>query len=188
VLQWDLTTRSPDGVWRTASHDPPKRQALWATLAGTDTPAAHKAIWELAADPEGTVGFLETKLKPVPAAADGEIARLIAELDSDNFAKRQAAQRQLTKIGNQVVPRLFEALSKPASLEQRQRLQNLVKELGSPRLSGEELQRFRGVEVLERIGTAEARRVLAGLAKGAPGSRFTREAKESLERAEKTRN
>jgi hypothetical protein len=41
---------------------------------------------------------------------------------------------------------------------------------------------LRAVEVLERIGNAEARRVLEALAKGAPEARLTREARTSLER------
>jgi hypothetical protein len=38
------------------------------------------------------------------------------------------------------------------------------------------------VEVLERIGTAEARQVLERLAGGAPGVRLTREARTALGR------
>ena len=43
----------------------------------------------------------------------------------------------------------------------------------------------RGVEVLERIGTREARRVLEAMARGMPESRLTGEAKAALARLEK---
>jgi hypothetical protein len=43
----------------------------------------------------------------------------------------------------------------------------------------------RGVEVLERIGTREAQRVLEPMAKGMPESRLTGEAKAALARLEK---
>jgi hypothetical protein len=46
----------------------------------------------------------------------------------------------------------------------------------------ERLQALRAVEVLERIGTPEARKVLETLATGAPAARLTREAKASLGR------
>ena len=42
--------------------------------------------------------------------------------------------------------------------------------------------RLRAVEILERIGTPEAQRILASLAEGAPEDRLTVAAKESLER------
>jgi hypothetical protein len=41
---------------------------------------------------------------------------------------------------------------------------------------------LRVVAVLEDIGTSAARQLLAELAKGAPGARLTREARESLDR------
>jgi hypothetical protein len=41
------------------------------------------------------------------------------------------------------------------------------------------------VAVLEEIDTSQARRILKELAKGAPQSRITREAKTSLERLER---
>jgi hypothetical protein len=47
------------------------------------------------------------------------------------------------------------------------------------------LQTIRGIEVLERIGTPQARQLLQELANGAPGSLQTEEAKESLERLSK---
>ena len=49
---------------------------------------------------------------------------------------------------------------------------------GSP----EELQLLRALEVLEMIGTAEARKVLERLARGAEECDLTREAKAALER------
>jgi hypothetical protein len=60
-----------------------------------------------------------------------------------------------------------------------------LREPGAGRLTGEELRRVRAVEVLEAVGTAEARDLLGVLAKGAPGAALTREARESLGRLER---
>ena len=49
-------------------------------------------------------------------------------------------------------------------------------------VAAEEMQALRAVEVLEMIGTAEARKVLEGLARGAAECDLTREAKAALER------
>ncbi len=43
------------------------------------------------------------------------------------------------------------------------------------------MQALRAVEVLERVGTPEARQILEDLARGAPEARLTREAKAALE-------
>jgi hypothetical protein len=48
----------------------------------------------------------------------------------------------------------------------------------------EALRLSRGVEVLEHIGSAEARRVLQALAGGAPDAPLTREATAALRRLE----
>jgi len=65
---------------------------------------------------------------------------------------------------------------KPNSLEQSRRLQSLLEDLERPDLTGERLRAMRSVEVLELIGTAEARGVLEELAKGLTAVRLTREA------------
>jgi hypothetical protein len=49
-------------------------------------------------------------------------------------------------------------------------------------LSGDKLRVFRAVEVLERIGTPEARLLLQALAEGAPGALVTTSAQAALKR------
>jgi hypothetical protein len=58
----------------------------------------------------------------------------------------------------------------------------LLARLEGNTLSEELLQAMRAVELLERIGTLEARQVLEHLAKGVAGARLTEEAQASLER------
>jgi RNA polymerase sigma factor (sigma-70 family) len=186
VLLWDLTGRALDGVWRTGRHDPRKRPTLWEAVGGKDAAAAHRAVWELAADPEGTVGFLQAQVKPAPRLSDRrlkEMTELIGQLDAGSFATRQQAQALLRKIGEPAVPAVLRALaSKPRSLEQTRRLEQLLHELVPPAPTGATLRCFRAVEVLERIGTVAARRALAELAGGQDGVRLTQAAREALER------
>jgi hypothetical protein len=163
-------------------YDATKRLQLWDKLAGADSAAASKATWELAADPSGTVAFLKTKLQPLTVPPAQEIASLIANLGSETYSKRQEAQALLAKIGDPTIPALREALANRPTLEQRRRLEKLIEELDSPRLSGDRLRLFRALEVLEHIATTDAQQLLIDLAKGAPTARFTREARDSLER------
>jgi hypothetical protein len=182
VLQWDLTGRAGDGVWRAAEHAPAKQLELWEQLGASDARVAHEALWELAADRAGTVAFLRTWLKPVSGPDPREVTELIAELASDSFAKRQRASARLAKFGEPVVPALRKALAKPLPLEQARRLETLIDALASPILTGEDLRSYRALEILELIATPDARRLLSDLTKGVDGVRFTQEARESLGR------
>jgi hypothetical protein len=69
-------------------------------------------------------------------------------------------------------------------LETRRRVQGLLDEIrqqqGQP--SGEQLRQVRAIEVLERIGTPEARALLESLTRGAAGARLTREAQAAVRR------
>jgi RNA polymerase sigma factor (sigma-70 family) len=188
VLLWDLTARALDGVWRTLRHDPKTQSALWDALAAKDAAAAHRALWELAADPAGTVAFLRGRLKPATRLDDKDIKQitaLIAQLDADSFAQRDQAQALLRKIGEPAVPALRRALTrKPGSLEQARRLEQILKELVPSAPAGDALRSLRAVEILERIATPAARRILSELAQGRAEAELTQTAKESLGRLE----
>jgi hypothetical protein len=79
-------------------------------------------------------------------------------------------------------PALREALKKGPSAELKRRVEALLERLDDVESAPERLQAFRAVEVLERIGSPAARKVLEELAKGAPHARLTREARASLQR------
>jgi hypothetical protein len=110
------------------------------------------------------------------------VARLIADLDSDQYAARAEAARGLEGFGAEAEPALRRALAAPPSLEVRRRLEQLLEQLPRAVPPPERLRALRAVEALERAGTAEARRVLRGMARGAPGARLTQEARSALER------
>jgi hypothetical protein len=69
----------------------------------------------------------------------------------------------------------------------RRRIERLLDRLKYPLTSGKTLRELRAVEVLEHIGTAQAKQVLQELAQGAPGSRLTDETRVSLERLAKSK-
>jgi hypothetical protein len=119
---------------------------------------------------------------------DQQLSRFIADLDSDQFDAREKSVSELEKLGGDAEWNLREALEDKPSEEFRRRAETLLKKLpdsaGLP-LPREQLRSARGVEILERIGTAKAREALEVFAKGDPKARLTREAKAASERLAK---
>ena len=136
----------------------------------------------LAGSPKDSVPFLKKRLQPVVEPNRSKIARFITDLDSKQFGVRDKAYQELERLAELAEAELRQAVNKPASLEIRRRAATLLQRLEGPISSPEQSQTLRGIELLELIGTSEARAVLKELAEGAKEARLTQEAKISLER------
>jgi hypothetical protein len=119
---------------------------------------------------------------PVRKVEAERLRRLVADLDADTFAVREAATRELAALGDVAAPALRAALASGPSAEMRVRAERLLRQLEAPVPSAARLRGARGVAVLEHAGTAEARRLLESLAKGTPEAPLTREAGAALAR------
>jgi hypothetical protein len=183
VLLWDVTGRAPSKP-AAAALAPADVEELWSDLADLDAARAHRAMGKFLAAPADAVPLVQKRVPPVPGkAADAEaLAQLIAELDRDSFDVREKAARELQQAGKAALPALRKARENPPSQEVRRRVEQLLEKLESPNLSGEQLRSLRAVELLERVGSPEARRVLEGLTRGNPDAPLTQEARASLER------
>jgi hypothetical protein len=115
----------------------------------------------------------------VTATNSDKTRALIADLDSDEFARRESASRSLANRMGEMEPELRSALAKASSIEQRRRLEAILRD--APK-SGPWLRGIRAVAVLERVNSPDARRLLRAIAKGDRGATLTREAQASLER------
>ncbi len=179
LLFWDVAAvtraRPPAASLSAAEWD-----ALWQDLAGADAVKAYRAVTTLRAAPERAVSFMQERLRPARASDAERIARLIKGLDSNSFAAREKAARELEVLGEVAEPALRKALQRQPSLELQRRAEQVLDKLAIP--SGEPLRALRGVEVLEHIGTPEAMQALEALSGGASETRLTQEAKASLER------
>jgi hypothetical protein len=188
ILIWDVTGRLRDGDRRPAKLSEKELEALWGDLAEADTVRAGRAVWALVAVGPQTVSLLGERLRPAVAKVSPEVVgRLIANLDSEDFASRQKARGELKKLGEGCEPFLRQALAKRPSVEMRRSLQELLSQLEETRKepSGDVLRVLRAVEVLEQVGTPDARHVLERLTRGAPDERLTREAQAALGRLER---
>jgi hypothetical protein len=155
-------------------------EQLWADLAGEDAAAAYRAMWTLAASPEQAVGFLKEHLKP---AGDNSrpIQKLVADLGDEKFAVRQAAFLELKKLDIEMEPILRRSLGQ-ATEEMRRRVESLLAMPPGIVRGRDVLRGYRAIQILEYVGTPQARQLLENLSQGAAGARHTIEAKASLER------
>lgn len=186
-----LVTASTDGtalVWSLFDHSaiestPADLDALWIDLA-KDGLTAHRAMTKLLTE-EATVRFLTGSLRPAVKPEEAQVKQWLADLGSPQFERREAAQKQLARVGEWIEPTLQETLKTTSDAEVRRRLTDLLENFSRLEARPEQLRELRAVEVLERIGNAQARHLLETLVKGTPVARLTREAKESLTRLER---
>jgi WD40 repeat protein len=179
ALIWDVVT---PGQARRIAPATEKIEQLWIALAAADGAVAHRAINLLVDTPRETVEFLRARLKQIAAVEPQHLTRLVAALDDEEYNVRSDAENELGRIGEQASGALNQALSDSPSLEKERRLKRLVDSLDAPLRQPDEVRAVRAVEVLERINTAEARRLLESLTKGDANARLTREARASLQR------
>jgi RNA polymerase sigma factor (sigma-70 family) len=158
-----------------------EERQVWEALRG-DPATAYRAVWALAESPKEGVALLRGKVKAArPVVAPERLKRLLADLDSENFAVREAATRELKKLGPEIEPSLRRVLEETKSAEVKRRVQGVLATLSRAE-DAERLRQRRAVVALERMGTAEARELLRTLAGGAADAPLTRSAREALGR------
>jgi WD40 repeat protein len=183
VLLWDVAGLIP--AERSELPDPKAGQPLqlWEDLAAADPGRADRAIRLLAAAPAQAVPLLRERLRPAAKPDAERVKLLVADLDSKQFTVRDQAARELDELGDVVEPALQQALKRGPSLEVQRRIEGLLAKCAETAVPApERLRVLRALEVLERIGSTEARRILETLAGGAAGARQTREAAASARR------
>lgn len=176
VLVWDL---------RPAPQPLPAGGAdvLWKALL-EGGPAAYRGTWALIDHPAEALALLQEGLRPARATPvdDRQVERWLSDLDSDQFAVRETATQALAHRGATIEPQLRKALAATPSEEVRRRVQALLDGLTEVQEPPAALRDRRAVRVLEQVRTPEARRLLRGLAGGAPEATRTRAAQAALRR------
>ena len=182
LLAWDFA-----GVvsrQRKAPRQPTAEEvaAAWKALSGDDAKAAYRGIATLVAAPERALPILREHLRPAKSIDTKRVEAWLAALGGSNFAEREAATRELERHADQIEATLVQFLAGKPTLEARKRVENVLAKFDGPVTDPARLQALRGLEVLEFVGDAEARKLLKTLAGGAAAAELTREAAACLER------
>lgn len=181
ILVW--RTDGPLRSWQPAGNklSPEVLAALWDGLDGDDPWLSHAIQANLAAVPAQTVPFLRERLRPAAVSGSEQIAKLVAELQCDDYNRRRKAVVALKKLGDEALPALRDAQPQGSSPV----LFTLLAQMEADRHVGGAEQTALAVAVLERIGNADARALLTTLSKGAAGAATTTKAKTVLDRLAK---
>jgi HEAT repeat protein len=181
VLVWDvgsLPPLPPSEEIHLEAHD---LEALGKDLESADAARAFKAIVRLAKAPSQSIPWLDARLKAT-TFDPARVADLFKQLDSDDFATRKNAEEQLASLGDKIEQLLRKAAENNPSVDVRRAAERLLDGLKNRNVPSARLAEFRAVELLERIGSSEARMLLERLSKGDDETRLTVEAKGALHR------
>jgi RNA polymerase sigma factor (sigma-70 family) len=179
IVVWDAT----GGARPDAALSAEQLQTLWRELIDDDAGRAYRALWQLALSPKQALSFLAERLQPaapLDRARRKQVDRLLADLDSEQFAVRQQAETELEKMGRAIEPALCEALQNKPSPEARRRIEKVLERLAEKVPEGpasERLRIVRALEAIEHMNALEAQHFLDKLAKGAPHAWLTEEAR-----------
>ncbi len=155
LMVWDLTGTFGKRISKIEERD---LDRLWEDLASENALSANEAIGKMAARPSESAPYLRRRLTILSDADFKRIDALVAELDSNQFRVRDQAAKDLERLGEPATPALKRALTGP-SAEVRQAAERLLKKIGDgedPVTSPEARRAVRAIEILERIGNADA--------------------------------
>ena len=153
--------------------------AQWKALRGQDATRAYRALGVLRTVPRQVLPLLRRELRPTTPANPRQVARLVEDLDSKSFAVRAKATAELGRLGHQAEAALVKALESNPSKEMRQRIKELLEKTPP---TPDRVQTLRMLELVEHLGTPEARQMLKALADNPSDPWLAAEAKAAMAR------
>jgi WD40 repeat protein len=163
ALLWDLGPALPEHRKEAEMISKTDVNRLWNDLASANASEAYRAIWRLI-DAPSVMPSLIDHLKE-PADPEYKKARnLIALLDDNSFKVRENAQKQLENQGISALQAIRDAQGQKNSPEVNHRLERLASRFPPTELPAHTLRRLRAIQILEKVGSPEARKFLTDLA------------------------
>jgi len=183
ILLWDIPRLLSGGQAMAPKLLPKEIDAFWNDLNHEEPAKAYRAIFAFAAVPQQALPLLQEHLRARKPSA--VLARLLADLDSDDFKVRDKATAELEKQGETAERALRLALEGKVSPEVKERITRVLGKIERPMAATSAVCDLRMVEVLERIASSEAATILDQLAKDMPDTQLAREATSALQRLNK---
>ena len=138
---------------------------LWADLGGSPRAAARTRSAFLD-DPAVTLRWLDAHLRPLERPTDYDIDLWLAKLAHPRYGEREEATRQLVRHFDVAGPAVTGLLAATKSPEVEHRLRMVIDRHANLGGDGEVVRLVRAVAILERIDSADARKLLLRLARG----------------------
>jgi WD40 repeat protein len=179
ALVWDLTVRPRP---RAANPGVGGFDDAFHLLGSPDARLAQRGIEFFYRTPAEAMKQLAARIPVPPPTPPERIAKLVAELDSDDFPTRATAAKELEAVGGEAAAALRAAAEASASAEVRKAAAELAAKVAAPGSKPDELRAVRAVEVAEHLGTPAARELLKKWAAGPAGHRLTVEAAAAVAR------
>jgi WD40 repeat protein len=183
---WDLgnPAEAPPAAGALTAKD---LDADFADLADADPARARRAFAALLAGAKESIPYLQQRVRETAGLKiEPRVAKLLADLDDEEFAVRDNASQELARIGKAIVPALQQTLANNPSPEVKDRIQQLLKPFPDPsKLTPETVRVLEALEVLEQAGTPEARQALEALARESLLARIMQEVRAAVERLPK---
>jgi len=140
---------------------------LWADLASSDPLAASRAAWTLVSVGEAAVPRIARAVDPArDPAAQRKIARLIRQLDDDDWRIRQKATAELKALGAAAHGAFRRTLAGKPSMEVCSRIEDILSAHKTP--AAEQLRTGRARWVLQVIGGEKALAIRGSLPEPGP--------------------
>ena len=156
---------------RTRILDPVAKQIPWTqeaawTALGKDPEVAGQAMAWLIKQPGVAVNLAKSLTREYAMMDLAGSSTALGNLESSNFSVRQKSIQAIEAAGDLMEPALLAAHNNAKTLEGKRRIQRLLENQYKNGVSPKRLQTVRLVEVLEKMGTGDARACLVELGQG----------------------
>lgn len=165
---------------------PEEFDKFWDAFVSDNPAESRGLVHRLLQHPDSAIRMLTAKFTAPPIKPiDIDLPAMIRKFDAPAFADRQLAIRKVKELGPRSIAALQDAIRTTESVEVRARSEELLDQMkAGPKThgAGGDLRAVRSIEVLERIGTPAAKKLLEGWTQHVSNPRVAGEAAIALQR------